>query len=412
MSTPVKRTPAKRILLLAPQPFFTARGTPLNVREILTTLSGNGYQVDCLVYPFGQDLQIQNVSILRSPNMPFVRSVPIGPSIAKIFLDIPFLFKALWLGLTRRYDAFHGIEEAGFFAGILGLLCRKPYIFDVDSSMHDQLETSGFISSKLILRAFTAIETFFIKRSTAVVTVCQALSEEVKRIAPSANVHQIEDFPLDGEDGGHETAAPIDLRRVHHVPADRAMLLYLGNFEPYQGIDLFLEAYADYIQPRIKRDLKINSHLMLVGGGEARLAATKAYSEKLGLAGFVTFAGPVPPEASAAVLRQADVLISPRLAGTNTPLKIYSYMQAGKPIIATDIYSHTQVLDDRSAILSEPTRGGLQAAISAVLDESDEAQERSLQLGRAAKELVETRYSREIFRDGFTKLYRAVLVNG
>ena len=405
-------TPAKRILLLAPQPFFAARGTPLNVREILTTLSGNGYQVDCLVYPFGQDLQIENVSILRSSNLPFIRSVPIGPSIAKIFLDLPFLLKALWLGLTRRYDAFHGIEEAGFFAGILGLLCRKPYIFDVDSSMHDQLETSGFISSKMILKAFTAVETFFIKRSTAVVTVCQALSDEVKRIAPSANVHQIEDFPLDGEAGDPGVPDPVDLRRVHNVPSDRAMLLYLGNFEPYQGIDLFLEAYADYIQSRIRKDLKVNSHLMLVGGGEARLAATKAHAEKLGLAELVTFAGPVPPETSAAVLRQADVLISPRLAGTNTPLKIYSYMQAGKPIIATDIYSHTQVLDGRSAILSTPDRSGLQAAITAVLDESDEAQEHSLQLGRAAKELVETRYSREIFRDGFTKLYRAVLVNG
>lgn len=403
-------TAGKKILLMAPQPFFSARGTPLNVREILLTLSAAGYQVDCLVYPFGSDIEIPNVRLIRSGRFPFVRSIPIGPSFAKILLDFPYLFKALWLGITGGYDLFHGIEEAGFFAGILGMLRKKPYIFDLDSSMHDQLQESGFLKSKLLLKAFTAAEGFFIRRSTAVVTVCQALSDEILKLAPAANIHQIEDFPLESD--GPAASPVLDLRRRCGISDEHTLVLYMGNFEPYQGVDTLLDGYADYIKSRLDANEQINCHLALVGGGDLRLEATKHRAELLGLSKYATFTGPVPPEVSSAVLAQADVLVSSRISGTNTPLKIYSYMQAGKPIIATDIYSHRQVLDSRSAILAAPNRGGFAAALAQALDPSAEARRRSRELGLAAKELVETRYSRKVFRDGFTELYRSVLVNG
>ena len=53
------------------------------------------------------------------------------------------------------------------------------------------------------------------------------------------------------------------------------------------------------------------------------------------------------------------LISSPRLAsaGTNTPLKIYSYLRAGKPIVATDLLTHTQVLDREVAILVRPEPG-------------------------------------------------------
>ena len=37
----------------------------------------------------------------------------------------------------------------------------------------------------------------------------------------------------------------------------------------------------------------------------------------------------------------ADMLLSPRSKGTHTPLKLYSYLRSGKPILATDILAHT-----------------------------------------------------------------------
>ena len=39
-------------------------------------------------------------------------------------------------------------------------------------------------------------------------------------------------------------------------------------------------------------------------------------------------------------MKHVDVLISPRISGTNTPMKIYTYMASGKPIVASNIPAH------------------------------------------------------------------------
>ena len=48
------------------------------------------------------------------------------------------------------------------------------------------------------------------------------------------------------------------------------------------------------------------------------------------------------------------MLVSPRVHGTNTPLKVYEHLASGKPLVATRIWSHTQVLDDSVCFLVEP----------------------------------------------------------
>ena len=55
-----------------------------------------------------------------------------------------------------------------------------------------------------------------------------------------------------------------------------------------------------------------------------------------------------------ALLAQADVLVSPRITGDNTPMKIYTYLHSGKPILATRIPTHTQVLHPGVAMLAAP----------------------------------------------------------
>jgi glycosyltransferase involved in cell wall biosynthesis len=88
-------------------------------------------------------------------------------------------------------------------------------------------------------------------------------------------------------------------------------------------------------------------------------------------------------------IRCADVLVSPRLAGTNTPLKIYSYLRSGVPLVATRLWTHTQVLSDEESILTEPTREQFAQGICSVLLN----QRKAFQLGQKAKMLAEKKYS-------------------
>ncbi len=84
---------------------------------------------------------------------------------------------------------------------------------------------------------------------------------------------------------------------------------------------------------------------------------------------------------------------SPRIAGTNTPLKIYSYLRAGKPIVATDLLTHTQVLDRSTALLVRPDAAAFAAALEGLLNDPA----RGASLARAAAERARTRYSREMY---------------
>jgi glycosyltransferase involved in cell wall biosynthesis len=101
------------------------------------------------------------------------------------------------------------------------------------------------------------------------------------------------------------------------------------------------------------------------------------------------FTGKRPPAELPAFLGLADVLASPRRRGVNTPFKVYTYLASGRPLVATRILTHTQVLDEGNAWLVEPTADALAAGLRAALGDPAEAQRRAAR-GRA---LVERDYS-------------------
>ena len=74
--------------------------------------------------------------------------------------------------------------------------------------------------------------------------------------------------------------------------------------------------------------------MLVVGGEPAQVEAAKAFAEAAG-AGIMVFAGQQPAREIPAFVQACDILVSPRIRGTNTPLKIYSYLRSGKPIVAT-----------------------------------------------------------------------------
>ena len=105
-----------KILFLAPQPFYTERGTPIAVRLAVTSLCREGHQVDLLTYPEGEDIAIPGMRLLRAGRPPGVKRIPIGFSIKKLLCDLWLLFAAFELLRRERYDVVHAVEESVFIA--------------------------------------------------------------------------------------------------------------------------------------------------------------------------------------------------------------------------------------------------------------------------------------------------------
>ena len=69
-----------KILMLAPEPFFQPRGTPISVYFRTTALTALGHEVDLVTYPLGEDVEIENLRIFRLPNFLRLKKIKIGPS--------------------------------------------------------------------------------------------------------------------------------------------------------------------------------------------------------------------------------------------------------------------------------------------------------------------------------------------
>lgn len=372
--------------MIAPEPFFEPRGTPFSEFHRIRALTALGHQVDLITYPFGHDVSMPGLRVFRAMRPPFVRDVKIGPSLAKLPLDAFLAFSVLRRAFTGRYDAVHSHEEGGVIGVLVAALLGVPHLYDMHSSLPQQLTNFAFTGSAAIRRAFLAIERLMIRRSRVVIVICPALEETVRAIEPAAHTVLIENAPGSGE----EPATPNDaaaVRRTLGVSDEAPIVLYTGTFEAYQGLDLLFAAMA--IVTRRLGDVR----LVLAGGKPNQIARARDEARAAGIEAVTIFAGERPAEEIPAYLLAATVLVSPRSRGTNTPLKIYQYLRSGKPIVATRLLTHTQVLSDDTAFLTGATALEFAEGILAALGDP----ERANRIGKQACDLANTKYSYESY---------------
>ena len=85
-------------------------------------------------------------------------------------------------------------------------------------------------------------------------------------------------------------------------------------------------------------------------------------------------------------------------------MKIYSYLHSGKPVVATELSTHTQVMDSSIAFLGSPTPEGYgQALLSAISSSA-----LRVKIGAAARAYAEQRYTFEIFSRRLTDIYSRI----
>ena len=341
------------ILVLAPQPFFQNRGTPIAVRKLVEQLTGDGHRVDLLVYAEGEDIVIPNCTVHRIPRLPGIQGIRPGFSLKKLAADIAFSVTALRMIRRLRPDVVHAVEESAFIAVAGQWMSGVPFIYDMDSSLAQQLieQVPAFRGLRPV---FVRLERAAVRRSIGTIVVCRALEDMVRQHAPGHPVARVEDASLlDGQPSGIQEALPDAARRG-------PVAMYVGNLEQYQGIDLLLDGFRQAV-----KEIPA-AQLVLIGGNPETIAHYRDIVRQHGIEGNVHFLGPKPVSLLGNYLRQADVVVSPRMRGMNTPMKLYSYLDSGVPVLATRLLTHTQVLDDTVAMLVDPVPEAMAAGLVAL----------------------------------------------
>jgi len=378
-----------KILLIAPHPFFKERGTPIAVRLLAESLCELGNNIDLLTYNEGEDVNIKCLTTYRIPDFPFLHNIVIGFSIKKIIADIFLIFKMFSLLKKNNYDVIHAVEESIFPAAIFNKIFKKKLVYDMDSSMADQLiEKWGSLSK--ISRFLYSFEKWAAKNSTVVIPVCKYLANKIKEYDKTVRIEILEDIAFDPDYLKNKNE---NLREF--INNDAVLGLYIGNLEHYQGIDLLLEGLS-----KVKTD--VSYQVALIGGNDESIKFYKEKVKRLSLDRMVLFLGPRSFDQLPFLLEQADILYSPRTKGENTPMKVYSYLASGVPVMATNIGSHTQAMSSKEVKLFDPTPESFAINFQELLENEEERK----MLGDAGKLLAEESYSLRSYKKKIKNIYK------
>ena len=269
-------------------------------------------------------------------------------------------------------------KEVTIFATFWGLDVLKKSSFDTSGR--------GFLE-KMVLRT-----------CDAVITVGVDLEEYVKSVDPRIRVTTIENIALHA----YETlVTPTDIDRLSKALnlKGRLPIVYTGTYERYQGLDMALECVNTVAREHP------NVIFIFVGAKAQQAQIWTDKARRLNIQDHVLFLNVVDPEESMVYLACAKVLISPRLNGTSTPLKIYSYLHAGKPIVATNITSHTQVLSPENAVLVEPNKDAFAEGIIRVLHDPEMAE----QISRNAYQYAQEKFNYQSYMAKVGQIYNAFI---
>jgi glycosyltransferase involved in cell wall biosynthesis len=387
----------KKVLFIAPQPFFQWRGSPIRISFNLMALVKTGCKVDMLTLPIGDDHPIPGVRFIRVANPFSVKNIPIGPSLWKLFFDVLILFKGVQLCLKNRYDVVHGVEEAGFIGGILARLIRARSVFEKHSDPASYQK--GFLRN-CVMWLYAQVEVLSVRMADAVIGTGPGLVAQVKKMKTGTKAFDIFDIPSSLK---VPTGEAIQAIRDRLCRKDGEVLVtFVGSFAIYQGIELMLGAIPTVVQQAPQ------TRFVVIGGTPEEIEAKKKQLGLQGVEGNVTFVGKIPPDALPDYLAASDILLSPRISGINTPLKVLDYMKAGRAIAATDIPSNRLLLDDSTAVFAKPEPDAFARAILSLVDDGEKRQSQGLALRR----LHESKYNFEKFCERLAECYSYLETKG
>lgn len=325
-------------------------GTPLHAMGVVRQLEKAG--IDIFVVQFkGRD----GVHIIKDS----FEGIPV--------YRIPF---PLWgLDLVRllrkeKPDIIHCQHVSAAITSFLpAKILKIPHIYEAHSFWVAETEMLGHKKGIFFYRDKIG-EDYILRHGDKIIVMSETMRQEfIKRGAPEEKLHLI--YPsTDLEQFSERNVKSVE---IEGVTDDDLVVLYTGNFWPWQGVDILLDA-IHYVVTKIP-----NVRFVIIGGKENEIDDKK---EKIGkYRNNVVFTGRQPYELMPSFMTKADVLVIPRpesQVNWTTPRKMGEYLAMGKAVVATDVGDHKRILvDNKCGIVTEPNPRSFAEGLIKVLKDDE-----------------------------------------
>lgn len=234
-------------------------------------------------------------------------------------------------GFDVLYERYWMMNYGGVFAS---RRLNIPLVLEVNGDLYEEYAQLGIQLSPSQWLAIGRINRFIFQNAAHVIAVSEPLRQRLMER------WRIPEEKISTVDNGADLSLFVDpdipanlpafLRFLEDDPA-APIITFVGSFKPWHGIDLLLEAFKKTAATYP------NARLMLIGDGPTRAEMEKAVSA-MRLSNRVIFTGRIRHQDVPFLLKLSEItVLAPRPSGASvsqSPLKLFEYMAAGKAVVA------------------------------------------------------------------------------
>ncbi|HYI66930.1 MAG TPA: glycosyltransferase family 4 protein [Candidatus Limnocylindrales bacterium] len=274
---------------------------------------------------------------------------------------------------------------------------HRPFVYDAHELWLGRPPRDRGRAYRLLYRAwYGALERRTVPKAAAHITVSPPIARHLKRRYGIGRVELVANYP--------EYSGPVTRRELREltdaVPSAAPIILHLGAYLPDRGLEQVVEALRDVP----------GAHLVLLGAGD-RGSEIVRYAAGLGVGDRVHPLPPVPSDDVTSYAASATIGIAPILPTTlnnaySLPNKLFQYMAAGLPVVASNLPQMREIVEGSGAGVTVDSRDI--TSLSATLRELLGDRDRLAAMGDSARRAVEERYNWDVSAGTLRAVYERV----
>ncbi len=354
-------------------PVFGRKGGSVHVQEVVRALGRHGHQVHLLATRLGGEPP------------PGLEKVPVHP--------LPAIGRGTDAEReAQSRDANQGLEDVLTAAGPFDLVYERYWLWSRGGmAWARRTGARGVLEVNAPLIDEQATHRGLVDRSAAETSAAATFADASVVVAVSELVATWVRARLASDHRVHVVPNGVDPERItprrSPMSSDTCTVGFVGTLKPWHGLDTLVDAMAMLVAD------DDTYRLLVVGDGPER-AVLAGRVEERGLTDHTILTGSVDPAEMPAYLQRMDVAVAPYPDLDEcyfSPLKLYEYLAAALPVVASRVGQVAEVIDDgRTGLLCPPGDAAALAAAVAVL-RADPHRRRAL--GRAGRDQVVAQHS-------------------